>query len=126
MNKIYKSIWNAVTQSYAAVSEAQKTSGKKSRSSSMVIGAALASMILSSSEITLAAEHIFPDESINWNQLIDGDSYSINEDLSLTGLSIKGNQNSFNLKDGVTLTLNKDQSGGGTYKLTVALLKETT
>lgn len=123
MNKIYKSIWNAVTQSYAAVSEAQKTSGKKSRSSSMVIGAALASMILSSSEITLAAEHIFPDESINWNQLIDGDSYSINEDLSLTGLSIKGNQNSFNLKDGVTLTLNKDQSGGGHLQINGGAIK---
>ncbi|MBM6928314.1 ESPR domain-containing protein [Parasutterella secunda] len=113
MNKIYKSIWNAVTQSYTAVSEAQKTLGKKSRSSSMVISAALASLILSGSEITLAAEHIYPDESINWNQLIDGDSYLINQDLSLTGVSIKGNKNSFILKDGATLTLNKDQNGGG-------------
>ena len=32
MNKVYKSIWNAVTRSWTAVSEAQRIKGKKSRS----------------------------------------------------------------------------------------------
>ena len=32
MNKIYKSIWNVVTQSFTAVSESQKSRGKRSKS----------------------------------------------------------------------------------------------
>lgn len=56
MNKIYKSIWNVVTQSFTAVSENQKSRGKRSKS--MKLGGGIALVALLASNIAQAAWYV--------------------------------------------------------------------
>ena len=56
MNKIYKSIWNVVTQSFTAVSESQKSRGKRSKS--MKLGGGIALVALLASNIAQAAWYV--------------------------------------------------------------------
>ena len=106
MNKIYKSIWNAVTQSYTAVSEAQKTSGKKTRSSKSVSTLVTTLLISSISNLSFA---ITPSEVTDWGNLTQdvtfNQSYTIKESIIADG-SI------FTLADGVTLTLDNAYGNG--------------
>lgn len=106
MNKIYKSIWNAVTQSYTAVSEAQKTSGKKTRSSRSVSTLVTTLLIGSISNISFA---ITPDKVMDWGNLTQ--NVTFDKSYTING-SIVANGSTLTLNDGVTLTLNNAYGNG--------------